>query len=55
VHLQLSNIHTYNTTTNDKHPVQIWPIGHPTHNSRCYNTLTVQVHVYTQTHTHVYI
>jgi len=22
VHLQISNIHTYNKTTNDKHPVQ---------------------------------
>ena len=31
------------------------PIGHPTHKSRCYNTLTLQVHVYTQTHTHTRI
>ena len=26
------------------------PMGHPTHKSKCYNTLTVQEHVYTHTH-----
>jgi len=31
------------------------PIGHPTHKSRSYNTLTVQVHVYTQTHVYIYM
>jgi len=29
------------------------PIGHPSHTSRSYNTLTVQVHVYTQTHVYI--
>ena len=26
------------------------PMGHPTHKSKCYNTLTVQEHKYTHTH-----
>jgi len=26
------------------------PMGHPTHKSKCYNTITVQEHVYTHAH-----